>query len=85
MVKVTQPISRAGMPTHQPSRADYLNSHNQMVSPTQMMPPADEVKTDNGASNQMYNNGGFGGLQELIRWCQEPMAANEGFGAFSSF
>ena len=63
VVKVTQPISRAGMPTHQPSRADYLNSHNQMVSPTQMMPPADEVQTDNGASNQMYNSGGFGGLQ----------------------
>ena len=37
-VKVKQPISRAGMPTHQPSRADYLNSHNAMVSPTQMLP-----------------------------------------------
>lgn len=86
VVKVTQPISRAGMPTHQPSRADYLNSHNQMVSPTQMMPPADEVKTDNGASNQMYNNGGFGGLQGANQvGASEPMAANEGFGAFSSF
>ena len=86
VVKVTQPISRAGMPTHQPSRADYLNSHNQMVSPTQMMPPAEEVKTDNGASNQMYNNGGFGGLQGANQvGASEPMAANEGFGAFSSF
>ena len=28
VVKVTQPISRGGMPTHQPSRADYINSHN---------------------------------------------------------
>lgn len=86
VVKVTQPISRAGMPTHQPSRADYLNSHNQMVSPTQMMPPAEEVQTDNGASNQMYNNGGFGGLQGANQvGASEPMAANEGFGAFSSF
>lgn len=86
VVKVTQPISRAGMPTHQPSRADYLNSHNQMVSPTQMMPPADEVQTDNGASNQMYNNGGFGGLQNANQvGMSEPMAANEGFGAFSNF
>ena len=86
VVKVTQPISRAGMPTHQPSRADYLNSHNQMVSPTQMMPPADEVQSDNGASNQMYNNGGFGGLQGANQvGMNEPMAANEGFGAFSSF
>lgn len=86
VVKVTQPISRAGAPTHQPSRADYLNSHNQMVSPTQMMPPADEVQTDNGASNQMYNSGGFGGLQDANQvGMSEPIAANEGFGAFSSF
>ena len=42
VVKVSQPISRAGMPTHQASRADYLNSHNMMVSPTQMLPPANE-------------------------------------------
>ena len=86
VVKVTQPISRAGMPTHQPSRADYLNSHNQMVSPTQMMPPANEVQNDSGASNQMYNSGGFGGLQGANQvGASEPMAANEGFGAFSSF
>ena len=39
VVKVTQPISRAGMPTHSPSRADYLGAHNAMSSPTQMLPP----------------------------------------------
>ena len=40
VVKVTQPISRAGMPTqHVASRADYLNSPNAMSSPTQMLPP----------------------------------------------
>merc|ERR1712127_235756 len=49
-----QPISRAGTPTHVPSRADYLQSHNQMVSPTQMLPPAGQIpsqdipQTDSG-------------------------------------
>ena len=34
----------------------------------------------------MYNNGGFGGLQGANQvGASEPMAANEGFGAFSSF
>ena len=76
VVKVSQPISRAGMPTHN-SRADYLNSHNQMVSPTQMLPPANEQQEDNGASNNMYNNGGFNGLVNAQGLMQaEPMAAN---------
>ena len=84
VVKVTQPISRGGMPTHQPSRADYLQSHNAMSSPTQMMPPANEQK---GASNNMYNSGGFNGLVDANAPVQqqEPMAANAGFGAFSAF
>ena len=60
VVKVSQPISRGGMPTHQPSRADYLKSHDAMVSPTQMMPPANTMQQQgSGASNNMYNNGGF--------------------------
>ena len=94
VVKVTQPISRAGMPTHQPSRADYLSSHNAMSSPTQMLPPqnppSQQIPTTNsGASNNMYNNGGFGGLQDANTpsMTQEPMAANAalgggGFGAW---
>lgn len=91
VVKVTQPISRAGMPTHQPSRADYLQSHNLMTSPTQMLPPQSAptqqpVNTDSAASNNMYNNAGFGGLQNAATPGQtEPMAANSGMGAFSSF
>ena len=90
-VKVSQPISRAGMPTHQPSRADYLNSHNAMTSPTQMLPPqnpgSQQIPTpDNGGANNMYNDGGFGGLVDANSPIQqEPMAANSGFGAFSSF
>lgn len=92
VVKVTQPISRAGMPTHQPSRADYLQSHNTMTSPTQMLPAQNPIsqqipQTDSGASNNIYNSGGYGGLQDANSpgMAMEPMAANAGFGAFSSF
>jgi len=92
VVKVTQPISRAGMPTHQPSRADYLQSHNTMTSPTQMLPAQNPIsqqipQTDSGASNNIYNSGGYGGLQDANSpgMTMEPMAANAGFGAFSSF
>jgi len=92
VVKVTQPISRAGMPTHQPSRADYLNAHNAMSSPTQMLPPqnppSQEIpQTDSGASNNIYNSGGFNGLQDANTpgMSQEPMAANAAMGGWSSF
>lgn len=88
VVKVSQPISRAGMPTHQASRADYLNSHNMMVSPTQMLPPAEESQQDaSGASNDMYNNGGFNGLVNAQgpNMASEPMAANAALGGFSGF
>ena len=93
VVKVSQPISRAGMPTqHAASRADYLNSHNVMSSPTQMLPPQnppsqDIPQTNSGASNNIYNSGGFNGLVDANSpmASPEPMAANEGFGAFSSW
>lgn len=81
VVKVSQPISRAGMPTHSPSRADYLGSHNAMTSPTQMLPPQNQA-----TSNNIYNNAGSDGLQdaELPPPPMVPMAANDGFGAFGS-
>ena len=93
VVKVSQPISRAGMPTHQPSRADYLNAHNAMSSPTQMLPPQNPPsqqipQTDSGASNNIYNSGGFGELQDanVPGVTQEPMAANAALGGgFSSW
>ena len=92
VVKVSQPISRAGMPTHAPSRADYLQSHNAMSSPTQMLPPqntpSQQIPTpDTGASNDMYNSGGFNGLVDAnspVQF-QEPMAANAALGGFSSW
>ena len=91
VVKVTQPISRAGIPTqHVASRADYLNSPNAMNSPTQMLPPPasqDIPQTNSGASNQIYNNGGFNGLVDANNpvMSQEPMAANAALGGFSSW
>jgi len=88
VVKVSQPISRGGMPTHQASRADYLNSHNAMVSPTQMLPPANEPQQEtSGNGNNMYNNGGFNGLVNAQgpNAQNEPMAANDGISAFSGF
>ena len=91
VVKVTQPISRAGMPTqHVASRADYLNSSNAMNSATQMLPPAasqDIPQTNSGASNNIYNSGGFNGLVDANSpvMSQEPMAANAALGGFSSW
>ena len=87
VVKVSQPISRGGAPTHAPSRADYLQSHNAMSSPTQMLPPQNtptpKIPTpDTGASNDMYNSGGFNGLVDANTpvQSQEPMAANAALG-----
>ena len=87
VVNVSQPISRGGMPTHQASRADYLNSQNAMVSPTQMLPPANEPQEESGAGNNMYNSGGFNGLVNAQgpNSQNEPMAANDGISAFSGF
>lgn len=84
VVKVTQPISRAGMPTHSPSRADYLNAHNAMSSPTQMLPP--QSPQPPATSNNMYNDAGFNGLQdaESPPPPMVPLAANDGYGAFGS-
>ena len=92
VVKVSQPISRGGIPTHAPSRADYLQSHNAMSSPTQMLPPqntpSQQIPTpESGANNDMYNSGGFNGLVDANSpiQSQEPMAANSALGGFSSW
>ena len=44
-------------------------------------------QTDSGASNNIYNSGGFGGLQDANTpsMSQEPMAANAALGGFSSW
>ena len=83
------PLSNGGglrqpQPTHQVSRADYLGAHQQMKEP-QPNQVVQQVHNDpnvgmggqNGGMNSMGGMGMMGGM--------EPMAANEGFGAFSSF
>ena len=61
-----------------------------MVSPTQMLPPANQQtpQEESGAGNNMYNNGGFNGLVNAQgpNAQSEPMAANDGgWGGFSNF
>ena len=88
-VKITQPISslKSPIPTHQVSRADYLNTHNQMTPPQVQQVDNTQNMTNNnsGATNDMYNNGGFGGLVGANQpMMQEPMAANS-VGGFSAW
>tara|TARA_B100001093_G_C26832289_1_gene1016667 strand:- start:1031 stop:1735 length:705 start_codon:yes stop_codon:yes gene_type:complete len=85
VVKVSQPITgmKQPAPTHQVSRADYLNQHGQMTA-TQNR---NNMVQENGSGNNMYNNHGSGGLvgaQTPTMESFEPMAANS-FGGFSSF
>jgi len=69
------------VPTHAPSRADYLNSPNAQTSPTQMMPaqqtqqPAQQPVQQHAPAQEQYQN------QPL-----EPAAYNSGGGSsFASF
>jgi hypothetical protein len=93
VVKVSQPIAgQKGMPnqmqpaqpTHEASRADYIGSHNQMLPPANNVvqqihvAPEQQMGQQGGMNSNMY--GGMGGGMG-----SEPAAANDGFGAFSSF
>mgnify|MGYP003329128892 CR=1 FL=1 len=88
VVKVSQPLANGGgmkmaQATHQASRADYLGTHQQMTAPQPNQVVQEVHNNPNsqmaGGSTGMNNFGGMGGMG------MEPMAANEGFGAFSSF
>ena len=95
-VRVTQPLGPS-MPTHQPSRADYLGAHNQMVGgdgPSVSMANARYESTLISdlpqEQPQMQQPNSQGPIQPLPQpnfdsMYQEPMAANEGFGGFSAF
>ena len=74
IINVSKNIPRT-MPTHQTSRADYVNSHNQMMPE----PPSQMQTGGSGASNNMYQ--GTPDSQPF----SEPLAANEGFGGFTQF
>ena len=89
VVKVSQPISRNGapqtMPTHNVSRADYINQHqNQIIPPQEQMSPTSN-NIYGGPSNSLVNaewpqkqgNTGQEGFEEMSAPVQmEPQAAN---------
>ena len=85
-VTVSQPIT--GMPnpvsTAPTSTPDYMAHHTAMTPQQPQISMG--LNANPGASNAMYNNQGFGGLQGAASpGVQEPMAANDGFGgAFGS-
>ena len=68
--------------THQPSQADYLDTHNMMTQP---QPGASMNSQQVNDFNSMYQGGGGGVDNGFAPPSMEPMAANDGFGAFSSF
>lgn len=86
VVKVSQPLSgnpgmQAPMPTHQASRADHVAAHNMMTGGSNVVqqmhqPPAQQV-----AQQPQVPGNAMGGMG----MASEPIAANDGFGAFSSF
>ena len=66
VVSVSQPISRGGMPTHSPSRADYLNSPNAQTqfytnvttcaaTTTTTFTPTQQVPQQNNTQEQYSN------------------------------
>jgi len=64
------------MPTQAQHKPDYLGQHNQM------QPPLPQITTQPQQLQQQQpgiQQESFQGMQNV------PMAANEGFGAFSSF
>ncbi len=93
-VSVSKPISGVGhsIPTHQVSRADYVNTHNQ-VSPPQETPPILPQQAPSpppvmgeGGDNNIYG-GPENNLVNAEFPVQEPMAANSvlGGGGFGTF
>jgi len=83
VVSVSQPISRGGMPTHSPSRADYLNSPNAQTSATQMLPPVQQQQQSSLPTQQVpqQNNG----QEQYSNLPLEPAAYNSGGGGFAAF
>ena len=78
VVSVSQPISRGGMPTHSPSRADYLNSPDAHSSVTQTLPPVPQQQPQ---QQPPQNNG----QEQYSNLPLEPAAYNSGGGGFATF
>lgn len=85
-VKVSQPLAGGGngggyAPQHQPSQADYLDRNQILPSnPSMSAMPQQQAPRQSPDFNQMYQNQATG-----MPGAMEPMAANEGFGGFSSW
>jgi len=84
LISVSQPISRGGMPTHSPSRADYLNSPNAQTSPTQML-PAQPQQQQTSHITQQGTGAGAGAQESYSNLPLEPAAYNSGGGGFAAF
>ncbi len=82
-VKVTQPIKQVQkpQPTHQASRADYLNSHQQMTATDNQQNEVMGNSPQQGSTNEMYGN--TGGMENF--GMMEPLAANDALGGFTRF
>lgn len=82
-VSVSQPISgRHQMPTHAPSRADYLGTQNQ----NSMMPvnqPVQQVQQEIDVTSQQNYGGPQNNLIDANIPTMEPMAANGALGGGS--
>ena len=83
-ISVSQPISRGGMPTHSPSRADYLNSPNAQTSPTQMLPAQPQQQQTSHVAQQ-GTGAGAGAQEAYSNLPLEPAAYNSGGGGFAAF
>ena len=84
VVKVSQPIAgnpmQAPMPTHQASRADYVNTHQQMGTGA-LSQVVQQVQTGQQQANAVGTGGQQGALGTSMMGgglLAEPMAANSG-------
>lgn len=89
IVKVKQPIS-GRTPTHQPSQADNLARSMELPPPTQQpLPPPQQTQQQTqapGLSHQTYSDSLHSqNVDNMYQEPMEPMAANDGFGAFASW
>lgn len=87
IVKVSQPLSGnklplPPLPTHQASRADYVGQHGQMQPQVEMQNQMQPELQAGGQQSSMGNSFGAGMADGMAGGIS---AANEGFGAFSSF
>jgi hypothetical protein len=91
VVKVSQPLSgnpqvlKPPMPTHQASRADYVGQHGQMQPQVENMQNQVHQSPELQAGGQQSSMGNAFGAGMAGGSGGGIMAANDGFGAFSSF